>query len=119
MTLTSSESYDFIRTFRMAGYGMIILGPSLHFWFNFVSRLLPKQNLTTTFQKMFMGQTIYGPIMTAVFFSVNAALQGILTFFCYSVPFDQFSNQYRHFVVKFHLVLMIVIIRGGNFDPFI
>lgn len=76
MTRSSSEAYDVIRTFRMAGYGMIILGPSLHFWFNFVSRVLPKQDLITIFKKMFMGQTIYGPIMTATFFSVNAALQG-------------------------------------------
>ncbi|KAI3497379.1 hypothetical protein L1887_39941 [Cichorium endivia] len=76
MTRSSSEAYDVIRTCRMAGYGMIILGPSLHFWFNFVSRILPKQDIISTFKKMFMGQTIYGPIMTAVFFSVNAALQG-------------------------------------------
>ncbi|CAH1444970.1 unnamed protein product [Lactuca virosa] len=76
MTRSSSEAYDVIRTCRMAGYGMMILGPSLHFWFNFVSRVLPKQDLITTFKKMFMGQTIYGPIMTATFFSVNAALQG-------------------------------------------
>lgn len=60
----------------MAGYGMIILGPSLHFWFNFVSRLFPKRDLIATFSKMFMGQAIFGPIMTVVFFSVNAALQG-------------------------------------------
>ncbi|KAI3702350.1 hypothetical protein L6452_28086 [Arctium lappa] len=77
--LSSSPSeggYDVIRTCRMAGYGLIILGPTLHLWFNFVSRVLPKQDLTATFKKMLMGQTIFGPIMTAVFFSVNAALQG-------------------------------------------
>lgn len=76
MTRSSSEAYDFIRTCRMAGYGMIILGPTLHFWFNFVSRVLPKQDLVTTLKKMFVGQTVFGPIMNAVFFSVNAALQG-------------------------------------------
>lgn len=60
----------------MAGYGMIILGPSLHYWFNFVSRLFPKRDLVATFKKMFMGQAVFGPIMTVVFFSVNAGLQG-------------------------------------------
>ncbi|KAI3675341.1 hypothetical protein L1987_84930 [Smallanthus sonchifolius] len=73
---SSSEPYDFVRTLRMAGYGMILLGPSLHYWFNFVSRLFPKRDLIPTFKKMFMGQAIFGPIMTAVFFSVNAGLQG-------------------------------------------
>ncbi|KAF5951822.1 hypothetical protein HYC85_009766 [Camellia sinensis] len=72
----SSEPYDFLRTLRMAGYGMIILGPSLHFWFNFMSKVLPKRDFTTTLKKIVMGQTLYGPIMTVVFFSVNAALQG-------------------------------------------
>jgi hypothetical protein len=62
----------------MAGYGMIILGPSLHFWFNFVSKLFPKRDLFSTLKKMVMGQTLYGPAMTVVFFSTNAFLQGIL-----------------------------------------
>ncbi|KAM7474734.1 hypothetical protein LguiB_021977 [Lonicera macranthoides] len=72
----ASESYDLVRTLRMAGYGMIILGPSLHFWFNFVSKVLPKRDLNATLKKIIMGQIIYGPIMTVVFFSLNAGLQG-------------------------------------------
>ncbi|XP_022896151.1 PXMP2/4 family protein 4-like [Olea europaea var. sylvestris] len=72
----SSEGYDYVRTLRMAGYGMIILGPSLHYWFNFVSRVFPKRDLPSTFKKMALGQTVYGPTMTSIFFSVNAALQG-------------------------------------------
>lgn len=72
----SSKSFDFIRTLRMAGYGMIILGPSLHFWFNFVSRLFPGRDLFSTLTKMAMGQGIYGPAMTVIFFSLNAGLQG-------------------------------------------
>ncbi|XP_057964367.1 uncharacterized protein LOC131155332 [Malania oleifera] len=76
IALPSSQSYDFLRTLRMAGYGLIILGPSLHYWFNFVSKILPKRDLVTTLKKIIMGQTLYGPVMTTFFFSVNAALQG-------------------------------------------
>ncbi|EOX98432.1 Peroxisomal membrane 22 kDa family protein isoform 2 [Theobroma cacao] len=72
----SSEPYDLVRTSRMAGYGMLILGPSLHFWFNLMSKLFPKRDLITTFKKMAMGQLLYGPAMTVVFFSLNACLQG-------------------------------------------
>ncbi|XP_007042600.2 PREDICTED: PXMP2/4 family protein 4 [Theobroma cacao] len=72
----SSEPYDLLRTSRMAGYGMLILGPSLHFWFNLMSKLFPKRDLITTFKKMAMGQLLYGPAMTVVFFSLNACLQG-------------------------------------------
>ncbi|KAJ6751150.1 hypothetical protein OIU85_001650 [Salix viminalis] len=60
----------------MAGYGLLVIGPSLHFWFGFVSKLLPERDLVTTFKKILMGQTIYEPIMTVVFFSLNARLQG-------------------------------------------
>ncbi|XVE66732.1 hypothetical protein DITRI_Ditri08aG0103300 [Diplodiscus trichospermus] len=73
---SSLEPYDFVRTSRMAGYGMLILGPALHFWFNFMSKLFPKRDLITTFKKMAMGQLLFGPAMTVVFFSLNARLQG-------------------------------------------
>lgn len=56
---------------------MVILGPSLHFWFNFVSKLFPRKDLFSTLKKMVMGQTLYGPAMTVVFFSLNARLQGM------------------------------------------
>lgn len=60
----------------MAAYGLLILGPSQHLWFNFVSEVYPKRDLLTTLKKIFMGQAIYGPCITSVFFSYNAALQG-------------------------------------------
>ena len=41
--------------------GWLILGPTLHYWFNLMSRLFPKRDLITTFKKMAMGQTVYGP----------------------------------------------------------
>lgn len=60
----------------MASYGMLISGPTLHFWFNFVSKVFPKKDVLNTFKKMFLGQAVYGPIINCVFFSYNAGLQG-------------------------------------------
>lgn len=76
ITSPASGLYDSIRTLRMAAYGLLILGPSQHLWFNFVSEVFPKRDLLTTLKKIFMGQAIYGPCITSVFFSYNAALQG-------------------------------------------
>ncbi|KMZ63608.1 hypothetical protein ZOSMA_3G00890 [Zostera marina] len=76
ITIKPSESLDLVRTFRMAGYGMLISGPTLHFWFNFLSKVLPKRDVLNTLKKIFVGQTVYGPIITTVFFSQNAAFQG-------------------------------------------
>lgn len=60
----------------MATYGLLILGPSQHMWFNFVSKVLPKRDVLTTLKKIFMGQAIFGPCATSCFFSYNAGLQG-------------------------------------------
>ena len=68
--------WDVKRTVRMFAAGLFISGPSLHFWFNFVSRHVPKRDLVSTLKKMAMGQLIYGPIFTVVFFSLNAFVQG-------------------------------------------
>ncbi|KAL5713655.1 hypothetical protein ACHQM5_015711 [Ranunculus cassubicifolius] len=76
VTGVSTDAFDFVRTTRMAGYGLLVMGPSLHFWFNFVSKILPKRDVLSTFKKLFLGQAVFGPIMTTIFFSVNAGLQG-------------------------------------------
>ncbi|KAI3445903.1 hypothetical protein Pfo_002568 [Paulownia fortunei] len=76
IVMETMEQYDLMRTLRMAGYGMLILGPSVHYWYNFMSRVFPKRDLLSTFKKMALGQTVYGPAMTVIFLSVNAALQG-------------------------------------------
>ncbi|KAF3785429.1 PXMP2/4 family protein 4 [Nymphaea thermarum] len=76
LTCASFDSYDQTRTLRMAAYGLVISGPSLHLWFNFLSGILPKRDMLSTFKKMVLGQVTYGPFITSVFFSVNAAVQG-------------------------------------------
>ncbi|KAE8815397.1 PXMP2/4 family protein 4-like [Hordeum vulgare] len=76
ITLPPEESLDLIRTLRMASYGMLFSGPSLHYWFNFISKVVPKRDVVSTFKKMFLGQAVYGPIINCIFFSYNAGLQG-------------------------------------------
>lgn len=79
----------------MAGYGLLILGPTLHFWFNFMSKLYPKRDLLPTLKKMAMGQMLYGPVMTVVFFSTNAHLQGLQ---CLFTPYLYVLYQIRYSV---------------------
>lgn len=68
--------WDTSRTLRMVASGFFMSGPTLHLWFNFVSKLVPGRDLISTLKKMAMGQFIYGPTFTVVFFSVNAFVQG-------------------------------------------
>ncbi|KAJ7560318.1 hypothetical protein O6H91_04G124100 [Diphasiastrum complanatum] len=71
-----SSQWDLHRISRMAAFGFFLSGPSLHFWFNFLSRILPKRDIISTFKKMLMGQILYGPTFTTIFFSLNAFAQG-------------------------------------------
>ena len=76
MIASSSGSFDSIRTLRMAVYGLLLLGPAQHVWFNFLSRTLPKRDIVTTWKKILMGQVFFGPTSTSAFFTYNAVLQG-------------------------------------------
>ncbi|KAI4352809.1 hypothetical protein L6164_007027 [Bauhinia variegata] len=76
ITLEPSGSFDLKRILRMAMYGLLILGPAQHMWFNFMSKVLPKRDVASTLKKILMGQAIFGPTVNSVFFSYNAALQG-------------------------------------------
>lgn len=80
LTLGPEDSLDFLRTMRMASYGLLISGPTLHLWFNFISKLFPKKDVVNTLKKMFLGQAVYGPIINSVFFSYNAGLQGTIAY---------------------------------------
>ena len=80
LTLGPEDSLDFLRTMRMASYGFLISGPTLHLWFNFISKLFPKKDVVNTLKKMFLGQAVYGPIINSVFFSYNAGLQGTIAY---------------------------------------
>jgi len=60
----------------MAIYGLLVLGPTQHMWFGFLSKILPKTDLASTLKKILMGQFILGPIINTVFFSYNGAFQG-------------------------------------------
>eukprot|EP00249_Psilotum_nudum_P014416 c24811_g1_i1 orf=738-1577(-) len=73
---TEITHWDVARTFRMAVAGLFMSGPTLHLWFNFVSKILPKRDVMSTVKKMILGQTLYGPSFTIIFFSLNAFAQG-------------------------------------------
>lgn len=92
ISLPSSSSFDSIRTLRMASYGMLILGPSQHFWFNYMSKVFPKRDIVSTLKKLSLGQGVFGPSITAVFFSYNASLQG--NFFIYICCQENCANPF-------------------------
>lgn len=84
----------------MAGYGLVILGPSLHFWFNLLSRAFPKRDLLSTLKKIAMGQLTFGPLMTTIFFSFNASIQGNVDFTLSSYGLVFVKRKFRKDITK-------------------
>jgi len=75
----------------MAIYGLLILGPSQHKYFNFLSKILPNRDVATTLKKILMGQAVFGPVINTVFFSYIGALQGNFSYFL-NGDFSQLFN---------------------------
>lgn len=75
-TASLSDSLDIERTLRMASFGLLILGPAQHVWFNFLGRIFPRQDMVTSLKKLVIGQLVLGPFITGTFFTFNAGLQG-------------------------------------------
>jgi protein Mpv17 len=54
--------------------GFAYFGPAAHAWYEMIFRLFPSTSLVSTLQKAALGQLIFGPIFTCVFFA-SALLQ--------------------------------------------
>lgn len=80
-----SAPYDLKRTSRNAIYGLLILGPSQHLWFNFLSKILPKRRMPAILMKTFMSY---------LFFSYSGALKGIILLFFSLSLYDSSLTQF-------------------------
>jgi protein Mpv17 len=62
---------------RMLAVGLLMSGPSLHLWFNLMSRTFPNPDIWSTVKKVSLGQLVFGPCFNTIFFSVNGYAQGM------------------------------------------
>jgi len=60
--------------------GLLYFGPAAHYWYDTIFRLFPATKLVSTLQKAALGQVIFGPSFTCLFFAVGLAQAGQLTF---------------------------------------
>ena len=54
--------------------GLVLVGPVLHHWYNFIARAVPSISTAGALQRLFLDQIIFAPIFIGGFFS---ALQTI------------------------------------------
>jgi protein Mpv17 len=61
--------FNWTRTFTSAAVGLLYFGPAAHAWYEMIFTLLPGTTLFSTLQKAILGQLIFGPAFTCVFFA--------------------------------------------------
>jgi protein Mpv17 len=66
-----SKGMNWVRTLSSGLVGLVYFGPAAHTWYKIIFRLFPSTSLVSTLQKAAMGQIIFGPSFTCVFFAVS------------------------------------------------
>jgi len=62
------DGFDGKRTLTTALIGLLYFGPSLHFYLDWVTELIPGSGVRSTLLKTLVGQLFFGPAVTCVFF---------------------------------------------------
>ena len=62
---------DVPRTVTSGLVGLLYFGPALHYWLEMISKVLPGFDFKSTLIKTLMGQSCFGPAITAIFFAAS------------------------------------------------
>ena len=70
------EDWDVARTARMATFGALWHGPSGHYFYGFLDRMMPGTAMKTVFSKVGIDQIAWNPIFGIVFFTSLGLMEG-------------------------------------------
>lgn len=69
-------SLDLKRTFLFTLLGLVLVGPTLHFWYLYLSRLVTLTGASGAFLRLLLDQFVFSPIFIGVFLSTLLTLEG-------------------------------------------
>ncbi|KAK3001392.1 hypothetical protein RJ639_020841, partial [Escallonia herrerae] len=69
-------SLDLKRTFLFTFLGLVLVGPTLHFWYLYLSRLVTIPGASGAFLRLLLDQFIFAPTFIGVFLSTLVTLEG-------------------------------------------
>lgn len=73
---SSPKKTNWTRTISSALVGLLYFGPAAHAWYETIFKLLPGTSLVSTLQKAALGQLLFGPSFTCIFFATSLLQQG-------------------------------------------
>eukprot|EP00795_Rhopilema_esculentum_P008467 gene8467-14457_t len=68
--------HDVLRTVKMTGMGLCIIGPGLRTWYIILEKLVKGAGKTVALKKMLLDQTVWAPSFLAMFLSAVSVLNG-------------------------------------------
>jgi len=68
--------HDWTRTLVSCAVGLFYFGPAAHVWYEWIFSVLPGTSLASTLQKAALGQVIFGPSFTCIFFAASLMQAG-------------------------------------------
>jgi protein Mpv17 len=71
-----SAALNKTRTLMSAAVGFLYFGPAAHYWYEMIFKLLPSTSLASTLQKAALGQLVFGPTFTCIFFAASLLQTG-------------------------------------------
>lgn len=72
------QSLDVPRFGRMVFLGTVMIGPTLHFWYNFLSRIIPATTTVGALSRVALDQTLFAPSFIVAFYAALMTLEGKL-----------------------------------------
>ncbi|KAK9154558.1 hypothetical protein Sjap_002038 [Stephania japonica] len=74
--IDQASTLDVKRTFLFTLLGFALVGPTLHFWYLFLSKLVTVPGASGAFLRLILDQFIFSPIFIGVFLSTLLTLEG-------------------------------------------
>ena len=66
-TLFSQEAFDISRCIRYTTAGTLLVGPTLHYWYRYLNRVIPGTSLVVNLKRLIFDQLLFSPCFTCVF----------------------------------------------------
>ncbi|KAL0318696.1 UNVERIFIED_CONTAM: GEM-like protein 6 [Sesamum angustifolium] len=76
LVIDQVPSLDLKRTFTFTLLGLVLVGPTLHFWYLYLSNLVTAPGASGAFLRLFLDQFLFSPIFIGTFLSALVTLEG-------------------------------------------
>ncbi len=72
--ISQFSQFDTHRFFKFSLLGLVLVGPTLHFWYTTLSSLIPGQQIRNVVARLVLDQFVFSPIFICVFMSSVVSL---------------------------------------------